>query len=240
MDRSARVSFAPYGASGVKDWQSHVVEARLDPDVTFTQPEPVDLRQPRGEWAADNPAASSTHPRFVEAPARPYLGNATPAPDSRGSIPASRDEEALARLEAFLRWPGEIFTDEWEGYQPRYAGPGISTSWFFGAPDERVNVHLEWEDNWSRAWDSMRDNREFSDWYLSHELVLRGKWNEVIFEERAARHMRLSHKGELVFRVPYTEAWDATDEVAAFQEIIWRVLVRRARAEGLPMPPQLP
>lgn len=149
------------------------------------------------------------------------------------------DGEALARLEAFLRRPGEVFTDEWQGYKVRYDSPRISTSWFFGAPDERVNVHLEWEDTWSQAWDSMRDNREFSDWYLQHEQALRKQWNEVIFEERASRHMRLSHKGDLVLRIPYTEVWDATDEVAAFQEIIWQVLARRARAEGLPMPPQV-
>lgn len=238
---SAHVSFAPYGAYGVKNWESQLVQARLDPQVTFTQPEPIELRQPRDDWAADNPAASSTHPRFEAAPDRPYLISAGPAPDleSRASIPASRDEEALARLEALLRRPGEIFTDEWEGYQLRYNGPGISTSWFFGAPDHRVNVHLEWEDNWSRAWDSMRDNREFSDWYLQHELALDEPWNEVIFEERAARHMRVSHKGDLVLRVPYTEVWEAIDEVAAFREIIWQVLSRRARAQGLPMPPQI-
>lgn len=106
------------------------------------------------------------------------------------------DGEFLARLEAFLRRPREIFTDEWQGYRLRYDGPGISTSWFIGAPDERVNVHLEWEDDWSRAWDSMRDNRDFSHWYFSHEPGgLRGR---VVRDYGARRGMAVTLLATLV------------------------------------------
>jgi hypothetical protein len=152
--------------------------------------------------------------------------------------------EALAALDAFLRLPGEIFTEEWEGYAPKYNPPGITTSWFVGPPDDRVNAHLETSDNWRRAWDSMRENAAFDEWYAANAESLGGSGtdveNEVIFEERAARSVRVSHKGNLVFRVPYTDVWDSPDEVAAQAEIIHVVLARRARAEGIPPPPPAP
>lgn len=152
--------------------------------------------------------------------------------------------EALAALDAFLRRPGEIFTDEWEGYKPKHNPPGITTYWLVVAPDDRVNAHLETADNWHRAWDSMRLTTAFDEWYVAHKDSLRG-WgsdaeNAVIFERRATRSMRVSHKGNLVFRVPYTDVWGSADEVAAQAEIIYTVLARRAEAEGLPQPPPVP
>lgn len=148
--------------------------------------------------------------------------------------------EAIAALDAFLRRPGEIFTDEWEGYAPKHNPPPIGQFWMVGAPDERVNAHLETSDNSARAWDRIRDEPDFNDWYLAHESALRGppeRDNDVVFEERATRRMRVSHKGNLVFRVPYTDVWGSADEVAALREIIQLVLTRRAQAEGISPPP---
>ena len=53
--------------------------------------------------------------------------------------------------------PGEVFLDEWEGYQPRHAGPGISTLWLMDPRDEAPHEVFELEDVKSEAWDLLCD-----------------------------------------------------------------------------------
>src|SRR5690348_2279763 len=56
----------------------------------------------------------------------------------------------VARLDALLLRPGEVHTEDWEGYAPQHDAPPISLWFFEVAPDDRPNAQLESDDNWSR------------------------------------------------------------------------------------------
>jgi hypothetical protein len=154
------------------------------------------------------------------------------------TLEGSERAAMLARLDAMLLRPGEVHTDDWEGYVPEHDGPPISLWWFEVAPDDRPNAQLESDDNWSRAWDGMMNRSEFRRWYETHHQALRAGENEVLFEPRPRRHMRLSAQGNLVLRVPIDEVWGSDDELAVHSELILLVLGRRAEAVKVPPPPK--
>lgn len=150
----------------------------------------------------------------------------------------SDEEEVFARLADELRLPGEIFTDEWVGYAPRYDGPPISTIWLMSMLDGKPNEALELGDEEHKAWDLLCDDATFRRWYEDHEDSL-SSGNYLTVDDGGAETLRFSRTGNLNMRVPIETLRTSGNVEAEFNRIIVAMLRRRAEKAGVPSPPRV-
>jgi hypothetical protein len=149
------------------------------------------------------------------------------------------DDEMLRGIEEILRAPGELFLEEWDGYQRHHDGPPISTIWFMELRDDAPNEALEFEEAMAKAWDLLCDSPAFLAWFEENEAALRGEGdanNVLTVDDGGDESLRFSRTGNLNMRVPVETLRTASDLVAEFQRVMRAMLVRRAHRAGVPSP----
>ena len=149
------------------------------------------------------------------------------------------DDKARRAVEAWLRRPGELFEDEWAGYQPRHDGPAISPIWWMDPRDDAPNEAYELDDEMARAWDLLCDNPAFRAWFEENEAALSGgdTGNFLTVRDGGSETLRFSRTGNLTMTVPVETLRASQNVVLELQRVIIAILGRRADREGAPPPP---
>ena len=146
----------------------------------------------------------------------------------------------LRTLDEALRRPGEVFTDEWDGYRPRHSGFPMNIAWLQDLRDEALNESLEMEDATLQAWDELCDDPAFESWLATPaHRELTSTQNFLNVDERDDQQLRVTHKGNLYVYVPMADVRSSDSRVGFFKAIIIKVLARRASDAGMPPPPPI-
>ena len=152
------------------------------------------------------------------------------------------DDKAMRAIEDCLRRPGELFEDEWAGYQPRHDGPAISHIWWMDPRDDAPNEAFELDDEMAKAWDLLCDNPAFRVWFEENEAALSGgeTGNFLTVRDGGSETLRFLATGDLEMTVPIETLRASQNVVLEFQRIIIALLGRRADRKGAPPPPPIP
>ena len=152
---------------------------------------------------------------------------------------APDDDAALNAVEGWLRSPGELFEDEWPGYQPRHEGLAISAIWWMDPRDDAPNEAFELDDEMAKAWDLLCDNPTFRAWFEENQTALSGgdTNNFLTVRDGGSETLRFGRTGNLEMKVPIETLRASQDLVLEFQRILLAILGRRAERIGAPPPP---